>query len=119
MSIETYTDGIICFYIVLFLVVIVAAVVMGIVEIWCKIRKKPLRYWRGIIPCFIFYLVSAVFTIFVASMAYDDIADPNYARYGNWTLHDFILHDIKTFIIWLVIGILLYLRFRRNSFKNT
>lgn len=119
MSIETYTSGIGCLYIVLFLAAVFMAVVMGIVEIWCIIRKKPLRYWRGIIPCFIFYLVSAILSTFVASMAYDDIADPNYVRYGNWTLQDFILHDIRTFIIWLVIGVLLYRRYRRRSFKDS
>ena len=34
-------------------------------------------------------------------VAYDDISHPNYGRYENWGLNDFISHDIKTLIILL------------------
>lgn len=104
MSIETYTRDIIYLYIGLFLF----SVFMGIVRIWKRIRKKKLKYWGGLLPCSFLYSLSTMFSTFIASIAYDDIADPNYARYMNWTLRDFILHDIKTFLLWLFIGLLLY-----------
>jgi len=111
MSIETYTTTIIYLYIGLFLFFIL----IGVADIWNRIWKKTLKYWWGIIPCSIFYLISATFSTFIASIAYDDPADPNYEKYENWELHDFILHDIKTLIIWLFIGILLYLVSGRKS----
>ena len=76
--------------------------------------KKPFRYWRGIIPCAALYSISALFSTSVAYIAYDDIADPNYERYAGWTLREFVLHDIKTFMIWLFIGVLFYLAWKRK-----
>lgn len=104
MSIDTYTTGMIYLYIGLFLF----SIFMGIVEIWNKIWKKKRKYWGGLLPCLFLYSLFAMFSTFIASIAYDDIADPNYTRYMNWTLRDFILHDIKTFLLWLFIGLLLY-----------
>ena len=115
MSIEIYTTVIIWLYTGLFLLSIPA----GAVEIWNRIRKKTSNYWRGIIPCSILYLISALLSTFAASIAYDDPSDPNYARYENWKLHDFILHDIRTLIIWLCIGMLLYLISKRLSGKRS
>ena len=115
MSIEAYTTFIMRLYGGLFLL----AILIGAVEAWNRIRKKTRKYWLGIIPYSILYLISAVFSTFIAFIAYDDPSDPNYARYENWVLHDFILHDIKTFILWLFIGILLYLAFGSKSTKKS
>ena len=115
MSIEAYTTFIIRLYSGLLLL----AILLGAIETWNRIRKKTRKYWLGTIPCSILYLISAVFSTFIASMAYDDPSDPNYARYENWGLQDFILHDIRTFIVWLFIGILFYLVLGRKSTKKT
>lgn len=111
MSIETYTTIIISIYTGSFLL----AVLIGAVTIINRIRKRSPKYWRGIIPCSILYLLSAMFSTFAASIAYDDPADPNYARYKGWEFHDFILHDIRTLIIWLFIGISFYLISKKIS----
>ena len=115
MSIEIYATTIIYIYMALFLLFILT----GVVYIWNRIRKKTFRFWWGIIPCSILYSISAMFSTFAAFIAYDDPADPNYARYKDWELHNFILHDIKTLIIWLFIGSLLYLIFGRKSTKRS
>ena len=115
MSIEVYTTFIIRFYGGVLLLVLF----LGAVEIWNRIRKKTRKYWLGIIPCSIFYLISAVFSTFVAYIAYDDPSDPNYALYENWGLQDFILHDIRTLLLWLFIGILLYLVLGRKNTKKS
>lgn len=115
MSIEVYAMTMIRLYIGLILFFIVS----GVVDIWNRIRKKTPKYWRGIIPCSILYLITAMFSTCAASIAYDDPADPNYARYAGWELRDFILHDIKTFIIWLLIGVLLYLVFEKLLVKRS
>ena len=101
MSIDTYTLGIAWFYIGLFLLFVLA----GIVEIWHRIRKGPLKHWWGITPCGILYSLSACVSTLSAGIAYNDISDPNYGRYGGWELTDFILHDVKTLAIWLLIGL--------------
>lgn len=115
MTIETYADTIIYIYAGLILLFIL----MGVVGIFNRIRRKKLRYWWGIIPYTILYLLTAMFSTFVAFIAYDDPSDFNYARYKNWELQDFILHDIKMFVIWLLAGILLYMVFGKKSCGNT
>ena len=115
MSIEAYTTFIMRLYGGLFLLVIL----IGTVEIWNRIWKKTRKYWLGIIPYSILYLISAVFSTFIAFISYDDPSYPNYARYENWGLQDFILHDIRTFIVWLFIGILFYLVLGRKSTKKS
>lgn len=104
MSIDTYTRTAVWFYIGVFLLFALA----GVVEIRNKIRKKQSRYWWGIAPCAILYSLSAFVSTSVASIAYDDISDPNYMRYAGWELSDFILHDVKTLIIWLLVGLTVY-----------
>ena len=115
MSIEAYTTFIIRLYSGLLLLIIF----LGAIETSNRLRKKTRKYWLGIIPCSILYLMSAVFSTFIASMAYDDPSDPNYARYENWGLQDFILHDITIFILWLFIGILFYLVLGRKTTKKS
>lgn len=112
MSIETYADIMMKFYMGLFLLSVFA----GVAAIWSKIRKKTLKYW-WLIPCTILYSIVAVFNVFIASIAYDDPADPNYRIYQNWKLKDFILNDMKVLIIWLFIVGLLYLVLRRKEYK--
>lgn len=110
MNIETYTDIMIRLYIGLFLFSVFAS----FITIRSKIRKKTLKYW-WLIPCTIPYSIVAVFNVFVASIAYDDHADPNYKIYQNWKLQDFILNDIKVLLIWLFIVVLLCLVIKRKS----
>lgn len=114
MNIETYADIMMKFYMGLFLFSVFA----GAAAIWSKIRKKTFKYWR-LIPCTILYSIVAVFNIFIAFIAYDDPADPNYRIYQNWKLPDFILNDIKVLIIWLFIVVLLYLVLRRKEYKTS
>lgn len=113
MGIETYTDNIIVIHMVLFGCLILA----GIVAIWRKIRGKRIRYW-WLIPCTMYYSVCAVIGTFMASMAYDDPADPNFGRYGNWGLHDFLLHDLMRLILWILIGLLFYIAFERKDHEK-
>ena len=113
MSIEMYTDGVIVVHMVLFLCLIVA----GIAAMWRRIGKGKLKYW-WLIPCSLYYSVFAVLGTFMASMAYDDPADPNFGRYGNWGLHNFILNDLARLIIWIVIGLLFYLAFEQKDCKK-
>lgn len=93
-------------------------IVAGIAAVWRRIRKKKIRHW-WLIPCFLYYSVFAVLGTFMASMAYDDPADPNFGRYGNWELHHFIGNDLKRLIIWILIGLLFYLAFERKDCKKT
>lgn len=113
MSIETYAAIMNALYIGLFLLFVFS----GIVLTWDRIRKNTLRYW-WIFPCSIFYVVSALFSTFTAYIAHDDPADPNFRRYENWGLKDFVLHDIKTLIIWLLIGAALHFVFDRRECKK-
>ncbi|MDE5801774.1 MAG: hypothetical protein K2I22_02525 [Lachnospiraceae bacterium] len=114
MSIETYADIMMKFYMGLFLLSVFA----GAAAIRRKIRKKTLKYW-WLIPCTILYSIVAVFNVFIAFIAYDDPADPNYRIYKNWELKDFILNDIKVLIIWLFIVAVLYLVLRRKECKTS
>lgn len=112
MSIETYTTIITRFYIVLFLF----SVFTGIAALYKKIRKKPLRCW-WLIPYSMIYSIFALCNTSIAFIAYDDPSDPNYQRYQNWKLHDFVIHDMKTLMIWLLIGGLLYFLLERKHLK--
>ena len=114
MSIETYVANILRLYMELFL----ACILISIVEVWNRIRKKPLKYWWGIIPCSMLYLFSAAISTFVAYVAYDDPSHPQYDKFKNWGLNDFILHDIKTLIIWLLIGLTLYFASKSDVIKK-
>jgi len=110
MYIETYTDIIIRLYFILFL----SLIPIGILRLWKRIQKKTLKYW-WIIPYSMIYLIFAAFSTFIASMAYDDPADPNYITYKNWDLCDFVFHDIKMLVIWLLIGAVLYSHEQRDK----
>lgn len=114
MSIETYADIMMKFYMGLFLLSVFA----GAAAIWSKIRKKTLKYW-WLIPCTILYSIVAVFNVFTAYIAYDDPADHNYRIYRNWELKDFILNDIKVLLIWVFIVAALYLVLRRKECKTS
>lgn len=104
MSIDSYTTAICFFYLGLFFFFVLA----GIVDICHRVRKGPLKHWWGITPCGILYAFFACVSTLSADTAYDDIADPNYARYGGWELSDFIFHDIRTLVIWVLIGLAVY-----------
>lgn len=112
MSIETYTTIITRFYIGLFLLLVFA----GIAALCKKIRKKPLKCW-WLIPYSMIYSIFALCNTFIAFIAYDDPADPNYRRYQNWELHDFVFNDMKTLMVWLLIGGSLYFLFERKHLK--
>ena len=106
MSIDFYCIGIIYFYNGLRVLLLC----IGAVGLWYKIRKRPFKFdWlMPYIPYSILYLISSPIFTFTAYMAYDDMADPNYHIYKDWGLADFILSDIKRFIIWLCIGAVLF-----------
>lgn len=104
MSIDTYTRAICLFYLGLFLCFVVA----GGLEILRIIRKGSPRYWWGIMPCGILYSFTAFVSTSSAAMAYNDISDPNYVRYAGWELPNFIFHDIRMPVIWLLIGLAVY-----------
>ncbi len=114
MSIETYTDIMIYFYIGLFFLSVFA----GMIVLWRKIRKKPLKYgWLVLYTacCSIF----CVFHTFIPSIAYDDPGDPNYSRFENWKLYNFILNDIKMLVLCLLIGAALYAVFEKRKQKTS
>lgn len=77
---------------------------------------KPFKYW-WIIPYSLLYLLSAQMLTFTAYIAYDDPADPNYMHYKDWELKDFILSDIKRLVIWLFIGVILFLILKKGTKK--
>ena len=112
MSINIYCVGIICFYIGLTLLFLC----IGIVGIWNQIHQNPFKYW-WIIPYSLLYLLSAQMLTFTAYIAYDDPADPNYMHYKDWELKDFILSDIKRLVIWLFIGVILFLILKKGTKK--
>lgn len=112
MRIDTYVDIMNYFFIGLFLF----SILMGIVAIWKRIKKKPLKYgW--IIPFTMVYSIFALYNTFIAYIAYDDISDPNYSRYENWKLYNFILNDLKMLILWLFIGVIFSVIFSRKQYK--
>lgn len=98
MSIETYANTMIYFFLALFLLSVLADVIV----ILSIIRKKPLKYWR-IMVWSTLYALFAMFNTSIAYIAYDDPSDPNFWRYENWNLHDFVVSDIKM-LIFLVIS---------------
>lgn len=114
MNIETYATIVFRLYAGMFLL----SVFIGAVGIWKRIRKKPLKFWWGISPCAILYSFFATISTFVAYLAYDDLSHPQYDEFKNWGLYDFILHDVKTLIIWLAIGFLLYFLSENNVIKG-
>lgn len=113
MSIETYTAIVIRVYIILFLCLIP----IGILKLLRGIQKKSLKYW-WVIPHSMIYSIFAVFSTFIASMAYNDPADPNYSAYESWELGDFVFHDIKMLAVWLLVGILFYFVFEKECKKS-
>lgn len=110
MSVETYTTMITRLYMGLFFV----SVLMSIVGIWHRIRKKTLKHW-WMIPYSIIYPIFAVCSTITAYIAYDDPSDPNFRTYKNWELRDFAFNDLKMLVIWLAVGVLLYLIFRKRN----
>lgn len=104
MNIETYVTIVLRLYAGLFLLSAFA----GAVGIWKRVREKPLKFWWGISPCAILYSFFASLSTFVAYLAYDDPSHPQYHEFKDWGLYDFMMHDVKTLIIWLAIGFLFY-----------
>ena len=102
------------FYVGLFLL----SILTGIVAIWMRIRKKPLKF-SWVIPCSILYSIFAFTGTATAYIAYDDIADPNYWIFKNWNLQDFVFNDIKMLIIWLFISALVYWVLGRKERKRS
>lgn len=110
MSIEIYAS----MMMKLFAGVFLLSVLAGVTAVVSRIRKRTVKYW-WLIPCAMVYSVVAVFNTFIASIAYDDPADPNYSIYKGWELRDFILNDLKVFAIGLFLVALLYLILRRKN----
>lgn len=114
MSIETYANTMIYFFLALFLLSVLADVIV----ILSIIRKRPLKYWR-IMVWSALYALFAMFNTSIAYIAYDDPSDPNFWRYENWNLHDFVVSDIKMLIFWLFLGALIYLISEKANGKKT
>ncbi len=114
MSIETYANTMIYFFLALFLLSVLADVIV----ILSIIRKRPLKYWR-IMVWSTLYALFAMFNTSIAYIAYDDPSDPNFWRYENWNLHDFVVSDIKMLIFWLFLGALIYLISEKANGKKT
>ncbi len=83
-----------------------------------RIRKRTVKYW-WLIPCVMVYSIAAVCNTFIAGIAYDDPADPNYGIYKGWALRDFILNDLKVLVIGLFLAALLCLVLRRKKAETT
>ena len=64
------------------------------------------------------YSIFAAVSTSTAYIAYDDLADPNYPKFKDWKLLDFVLNDIKMLALWLFIGVVLYLIFGRKECKK-
>ena len=114
MSIEMYAEIIIRVYAGLFLLSVLAAAV----GIWKRIRKKTFKFWWTI-PCSMLYSIFAAVSTSTAYIAYDDIADPNYPKFKDWKLLDFVLNDIKMLALWLFIGVVLCLIFARKECRKS
>ncbi len=114
MSIETYANTMIYFFLALFLLSVLADVIV----ILSIIRKRPLKYWR-IMVWSTLYALFAMYNTSIACIAYDDPSDPNFWRYENWNLHDFVVSDIKMLIFWLFLGALIYLISEKANGKKT
>lgn len=104
MSIETYTLVMLRLYMGLFFLLLLT----GAAQIWNIVRKKKAKIPGGVLSCTFLWLISAIVGTTAAASAYRDPSNPNYARYENWGLQDYILHDVKTFLFWLVIGVSLF-----------
>lgn len=111
MDIKSYMGNMICLYLGLLLLFVLAGIIVLIWGIW----KKTIKFRWIIIPYSIVYLFFALFSTTIAGIAYDDFADPNYWRYEGWKLHDFVLNDVRKITIWLLIGALLYFVFERKE----
>lgn len=90
----------------------------GGIAIVRRIRKRTVKYW-WLIPCVMVYSIAAVCNTFIAGIAYDDPADPNYGIYKGWALRDFILNDLKVLVIGLFLAALLCLVLRRKKAETT
>ncbi|GFI23581.1 hypothetical protein IMSAGC011_02370 [Lachnospiraceae bacterium] len=110
MEIEIYVNIILYLYIGLFLL----SIFTGIIALWKRIRKKSLKY-AWVIPYLILYSLFALFNTFIAYNSYDDCSNPNYSRYENWKLPNFILNDVKMLIIGLFFGGIFYFVFVRKK----
>ena len=81
--------------------------------IWSVWRKTLRDIWFFLCVqgfCFFTALVHVIILI-----AYDDISDPNYEAYADWTLYRFVLSDLRRLMLWLGIGILCYFAFVRKN----
>lgn len=114
MTIETYSTFMTYLYSVLFLL----SILFGIFDLIRRICKKDLKCWWAA-PWAILYFFFAIFGTFGPYNAYDDVSNPDYWRYKDWKLHNFILNNIKILIIWLLIGAFFYFIFDRKSSRKS
>lgn len=114
MSIERYTLFMACFHGGLFFFLIVA----GVVEFFIRIRKRTLKFW-WVTPCAISYSQWATVITTAVYMVLDDVSHPDYWKYKDWGLWDFVFLHIKILIIWLLIGALFYFLFEKSHINDT
>lgn len=114
MNIETYSTFMFRLYGVLFLL----SILFGIFDLIRRICKKDLKCWWAF-PWAIVFFFFAMFGTFAPYNAYHDPSNPSYWKYKDWEFHNFILNDIKIFVIGLFIGGILYFIFDRKSSKKS
>ena len=95
----------------LLLAIHLLSLIAGIVYCLCK---RSLRQWWA------FVLISGACLFegirhFMITIAYDDIADPNYGTWGGWTIPDFILSDAIHLLIWTALGLICCFGFQKNT----
>lgn len=113
MSIERYTLFMACFHGGLFFFLIV----VGVVEFFIRIRKRILKFW-WVTPCAISYSQWTTMLTLKVYMVHDDVSHPDYWKYMDWRLRDFVFLNIKILIIWLLIGALLYFLFEKSHIND-
>lgn len=112
MSIDSYASFMLDYF---FKGLFLLSVLAGMVAIVMKVRKKTVKCW-WLIPCISVYSIVAAYNLFFPYIAYDDVADPNYWKFNNWGLRDFILNDCKMLLLFLVVMLLLYFVGKRKGY---
>ena len=88
------------------------SILSGIIYALCK-RTLKYTWIFGCIAGSCFFI--AIHHIIIL-IGYDDITDPTYEAYKDWSIYDLILCDMIHLFIWLGIGILNYMVFiKRNK----
>ena len=80
---------------------LISLIFYAVSVVWKRARK-----YTWIFSCVIGFCFFTIFRHTIILLSYDDIADPNYERYKDWTIYRSILGDIICALIWFWIGVL-------------